>query len=97
MKYIKTLEKSFVRPKFINNKYVYMSDDALKYIDLYPVIKIIGKKAARFQSFYRTEGINKDCNELRLLTMSENEIERYATDQEIEEFELKKASINYNL
>lgn len=96
---------------FISKDYVKVSDLALKYMDLYPIVKILGKKAyAKKDAFipnaairrdkriiYKVEGIDNKTNKLRILNMTDQELGDIASQEEIEEYELTKSANKYNL
>lgn len=76
--------------------YVRVSKDAFT-TDLYPIVKILGKKEDRIGLYYRVEGIDSKTNKMRILSMLEDELGEKASPEEIEEYETKKSAIKYNL
>jgi len=89
--------------KYINGEYVRLSDMVLDYMDLYPIVKILGKRSSKInKSFlYRVEGIDSKKNILRIVSFDKDELEfskdRIATQEEIDEYEFLKSANKYNL
>jgi len=82
-----------------------ISTEALQYMELYPIVRIIGKKTYNNRgipirpkgTLYRVEGIDSKTNKMRILNMSDFELSDKASQEEIEKYEFMKSTIKYNL
>lgn len=100
MKHIKTFEELTKHEKYTLGKdgYVSLSDSALRYMELYPIVKILKKIYYRIdKEYYQIEGIDSTNDKIRMVSLSEDELGRLATQQEIEEYEIRKSANKYNL